>query len=505
MLRKTLALAACVFTLFNAEQAFAGKADDTLNAAFSLEITTLDNYKESGREGLLLARLIYDSLLFKDMTTGEFKPALAKSFTVVDNKTIDFDLRENVKFHDGTKMTADDVVYTLNLVSSKDYNARYQIAVGWIEKVEKLGDYKVRLRMKNPYPLALEMLAGNLPIYPKAYYEKIGPEGMGVKPVGTGPYKLVELTPGTRFVFERFEEYYNDSPKGPPPIRRVVVRVLPEANTQYAELINGQLDWIWRVPPDDARNLARQKNIEIQSTQIMRYAYIGINPGFGDGKSPFADVRVRRAINHAINRPGIVKALVGGASTVIHSACNPLQFGCTTDVAKYDYSEKTAKALLAEAGYPDGFATELLVASVPRVHAEAIAANLAKVGIRANLNEQQYAAALSAWREGKSPLFLVNWGSYGIGDVGMSTSQFFSGTGDDLIRDPELISLLKEADTSLDRKLRQDNYAKALRKIADQAYMVPLWTYSVNTAQNKDLDFTLDADEFAQFFRAKWK
>jgi peptide/nickel transport system substrate-binding protein len=483
----------------------AGKAEDTLNAAFSAEVTTLDSYKESGREGLVMARLIYDGLLYKDMKTGEFKPEIAESFKVVDDKTIDFTLRRGVKFHNGQELTADDVAYTLNLVSSKEYNARYQIAVEWIERVEKTGDYAVRLHMKTANPIALEMLAGNLPIYPKAYYEQAGSQGMSVKPIGAGPYRVAEVTPGSRYVLERFDGYYAGSPKGAAKIKRMVMRVLPEANTQYAELVSGQLDWIWRVPPDDARNLSRQSRVAISNAQIMRFAYIGINPNYQDGKSPLADVRVRQAINMAVDKPGIVKALVGGASQAIASACNPIQFGCETNVPTYAFDAAKAKALLAEAGHPNGIKLDLVFASLPKIQAEAIAANLAKAGIQVTLNEQQYAPAISAWREGRAPLLLTNWGSYGVGDVGLSVGQFFSGTGDDLAKDKEIIPLLQGANTSMDRDKRKADYSKALKLIAERAYWVPLWTYNVNTAHSKDLDVVQNADEFVDFHRAYWK
>jgi peptide/nickel transport system substrate-binding protein len=495
----SIALAAC------AAPAWAGKGDDTLNVAFSQEITSLDNYQEPSREGLILARLLYDSLLDKDTKTGAFKPELATSYRFVDDRTLEFELRKGVKFHDGSTMTADDVVYTLNLVSTKEYNARYQIAVSWIEKAEKIDDYKVRLIMKKPYPLALEMLAGNLPIYPKAYYEKTGPSGMGAKPVGSGPYKLVELTPGSRFVFERFDGYYADSPKGRAAIKRLIVRIQPEANTQYAELSNGQLDWIWRVPPDAARNLARRSNIEIKSAEILRFAYITFFPGFNDGKSPLADVRVRRALTHAVDRPAIIKAFVGGASQVLKTACNPLQFGCSTDVVDYPYDPAKAKQLLAEAGYPNGFTIDLLSAANPTPQVEAIVANFAKVGVKANMVEQQFASALGGWREGKYGMFMINWGSYGIADASLATSPFFNGAQDDRAKDPELIKLLAEADSSVDPGVRKRDFTAALKRIAEQAYWLPLWTFSITTAQSKDLAFSLDPDEFARFYAATWK
>lgn len=500
-----LLLGLCVASAFGS-LAHAGKDTDTLNVAFENEIENLDSYKATGRTALVAARELYDGLLYKDEESGTLKPALAQSYKIIDDKTVDFELRRGVKFHDGTTMTADDVVYTLNLVSSKDYGARYQIAVNWIDHAEKTGDYSVRLIMKAPNPIALEMLAGNLPIYPKHYYEKVGPAGMAVKPVGTGPYSLAELTPGTRIVLKRFKDYYAESPRGQPSIGTVAMRVLPEANTRYAELITGQLDWTWRVPLDDARNLARQPKLKIETSEIMRFAFLEMNPNFQDGKSPLANVLVRRAVNHAINRAGILKALVGGASKLINGPCNPIQFGCVTqDVATYEYNTAKAKALLTEAGYPNGFDLELLASAMPHDQAEAIAADLGEAGIRVRVNEQQSGSALSAWRAGKVGMFLHNWGSYGVGDVGLSTGYFFAGNGDDLIRDAEATQAVRAAGSMMDADKRKPEYARAVRRVADQAFWVPLWTYSVNCAQSRDLDLKMDADEFVPFERARWK
>lgn len=504
MIRKLL-ISTLVASVAWTGMALAGKEDNTLNVAFTNEVATLDNYQESGREGLILARLLYDNLVSKNQETGEFEPELAESYELIGDDVIEFKIRSGVKFHNGETLTADDVAYTLNLVSSDEYNARYQIAVEWIDSVEKIDDETVRLKMKQPYPLALEMLAGNLPIYPQAYYEEVGPSGMATNPVGSGPYRLVEQTQGVRFVFEKFDDYFEGGPKGTPSLERITVRILPESNTQYAELLNGSLDWIWRLPPDDAANMERQPSLEVKSAQIMRFAYMSFNPAFNGGDTPVADARVRQAINHAINRTGIKDALVGGASQVIHSACNPIQFGCTEDVVQYDYDPDKARELLAEAGYADGFTMDMMVASIPTVQAEAIAADLARVGIRLNLNPQQYGSAVNTWRENRAALFLINWGSYGIGDVGLSTSQFFGGTGDDVVKNPDLIALLQEADTTMDRARREELYADALQVIAEEAYWVPLWTYSVFTAQNSELELSLQPDEFVQFYNASWK
>jgi len=155
----------------------AGKADNTLNIAFDAAPATLDAYKESDRPGLALARMLFTGLLQKNHDTGEFGPGLATSYRFIDDTTIELVLREGVKFHDGSPLTMDDVLYTLNLVSSDAYQARFQNQVTWIAKAEQVTGNTMRIKMKFPYPLALEMLSENLPIYPRQFYAANQPPG----------------------------------------------------------------------------------------------------------------------------------------------------------------------------------------------------------------------------------------------------------------------------------------------------------------------------------------
>jgi peptide/nickel transport system substrate-binding protein len=482
---------------------FAGKADDTLNVAFALEPEALDAYKIAGREGLILARHIYDGLLYKDLDTGEIKPALATAWRVVDASTMEFDLREGVVFHNGAKFTADDVVYTLNTAVDPAYGTRYRVQVDWIDKVEKISDYKVRIKLAKPFAGAIEMLADALPIYPVEYFKANGSAGIVAKPIGTGPYQLTEMTPGIRYVFERFDGHYAGSPKGKPAIKKIVVRTIPELNTQFAELTTGKLDWTWRVPPDQARKLA--SSVQIVSAAIMRIGYIGFTPS-GAGKDyPTKNVAVRRALSHAVNREAIVKAFAGGASKVLDAPCNPKQFGCAQDVVKYDYNPEKAKKMLADAGYPNGFEVDMVFGAMPRPVAEAVAADLAKVGVKVTLNEQQFAPAVEKWRAGEVPIFLANWGSYGIGDVTMILSNFFGGSADDMAKDKEVAEWLKIGDSAQDRTVRLENYTKAVKKIADQAYWLPMYDFNINYGLSQSLNFKPHPDEFARWWLASWK
>src|SRR5882757_4279041 len=154
----------------------AGKSNDTLNIALPKAIENYDQYFNTAREGIVFARQVWDTLLDRDPKTGEYKPLLAKSFRWVDPLTMEFELREGIVFHDGEKFGADDVVYTLNFVADPASKVLTQENVSWIKSAEKTGPLAVRLHLKAPFPAALEYLAGPVPIYPHAYYARVGPQ-----------------------------------------------------------------------------------------------------------------------------------------------------------------------------------------------------------------------------------------------------------------------------------------------------------------------------------------
>ncbi|WNK00928.1 ABC transporter substrate-binding protein [Thalassospiraceae bacterium LMO-JJ14] len=482
----------------------AGKSDDTLNVALGSEIATLEYYMSSGRPAIFMSHHLFDTLLYKDAKSGEIVPALASSYEFTNDTTIEFTLRKGVKFHDGSDLTADDVVATLNRAADPKYGAVYQIAVKWIDRAEKLDDYKVRVTMKEPYPVALEWVAGFLPIYPSDYYEKVGKEGFALKPVGTGPYKLAAMDPGTHWRLERFADHYEGSPKGNA-IKFIDMRVYPEVNTQLTGLMTKKIDFMWKFSADIAKRLEGRDGIDIKNASIMRINQIALNPAKG---KPTSDIRVRRALNHAVNREAIMKSIIGGSSSVIATACNPVQFGCSTDVTSYSYDPKKAKALLKEAGYGEGMPLKVLVmksGAVSRNMVEAVLADLAKVGVTADIETQQWAAARKKWINDEDDIMIASWGSWGIGDVAMITSEWFGSSSVNRTGDQKVVELLNVADRSTDRSVREEKYAQALKRIADQAYWIPLWTFNVNYALNDEVNFTLDADEIARFFNATWK
>lgn len=499
----TVLLASCF-----APHVLAGKKDDTLNVAFSKELDTLDRYHNTTREGMILARHVYDNLLYRDPETYEYKGLLAQNYKWVNDTELLIELRQGVKFHNGSEMTADDVTYTLNYAADPSNAVKTQRYSNWIKEVIKTGPYSVKIIAKEPFPAALEFLSGANPIYPKSYYSKIGPDAFGIKPIGTGPYKLAEVDPGKKVVLVKNTDYFRNSPKGFPKIGKIVWRTLPERNTQTAELMTGALDWIYLVPPEQAELLAKNPKLDVVSAETMRIAYLHFDAADLTGKNgienPFKDLKVRQAVNHAINRVAIAKNLVGGDSRPVYTACYETQFGCDQDVIKYEFNPVKAKQLLAEAGYPNGFETELH-AYRDRNFAEAMIGDLAKVGIKAKLVMMKASALRSKSRAHKVPLAFWTWGSYSINDISAITSNFFQFEKDDLSRDEQVKDWLMEGDATIDITKRKEVYSKALKRIAEQAYWCPMFTYVSNNCFSKDLDFTPYPDAVPRFYQANWK
>ena len=482
----------------------AGKKDNTLNFSWKKELETLDRYYNTAREGMIVSRQICDDLLYRDPDTLEYKPLLAKSFKWLDNVTMEFELRQGITFHNGEKFDADDVVYTINFMSNPDNKVLVQRNVNWIDRAEKLGPYKVKLYLKKPFPSALEYLAGNIPIYPNEYYAEVGSKGFGLKPVGTGPYKVVEHEVGKKIVFEKNENYFKDSPKGQPSIDRLVQRTIPEVTTMVAELMTGGLDWIYQVPKDQADNLAKVPTVTVLKAETMRVGWLVMDAAGRTGDNPFLKPEVRKAVSHAIDREGISRNLVGGQSRVIHSHCFPTQFGCSNDVFKYEFDPTKAKKMLADAGYPDGFEIDLH-AYRNRPYAEAMIGNLKDVGIKANLKYLKYSALREKVYGSKVTFNFTTWGSYGVNDISNITGRFYNFTEVDYARDEQVRDWLKEGDSTIDLEKRKDVYQKALKRISEQAYVLPLFTWVANYAFSKDLDFKPYPDAVPRFFLAKWK
>lgn len=489
--------------------ALAGKADDTLNWSTNREIAVVDPYYNNTRELVIMGHMGWDGLVYRDQETGEYGPLLAKSWEWAGDTALEFELRDDVTFHDGSAFDADDVVYTFNHVSNKDNGVLTFRNVSWIKNAEKLGPHKVRVNLHKPFPPALAYLANAAFILPSGHYDNApakadgNPDFAAVEPMGTGPYKVTDVKAGEFVLMEKNESYFSDSPKGTPQIGTMRFRTITERNTQIAELMTGALDWIWDVPKEQAERMSGAPNITVENAKTFRVSYMAFDVDGDSGTDAFTKKKVRQAFAHAINRESIAKNLVGPASEVIHSACHPDQFGCTQDVTKYDYDPAKAKALLAEAGYPDGFEFDIY-AYREREFTEAVIGDLAKVGVKAKLNFMQYRALRDIVRKGETPVNHMTWGSYSIPDVSAIVSNFFTHGPDDPAKDDKTKELVEVGDNSVEPETRKLYYKQAFERIAEEAYWLPMFTYAKYYAFSEDLDFTATSDEIPRFYTSKW-
>lgn len=483
--------------------ALADKSNDTLVAAFSAELPSLDRFYAPGREGFLLGLLIYDTLIYRDTRTFELKPLLATDWAWTDDKTLVLHLRKGVTFHNGDAFTAADVAYTIDFAKDPANRVFDSKTSEWIERVEVVDEYTVVLHAKQVTPLALQYIV-QLPMMPKTYREAAGLQAFSEQPVGTGPYRVVGRQ-GPNVTFVRNEDYFDGGPKAKPAIKTLVYRAIPDTNTQMAELISGGVNWAWYLPPDQAEQLAMFPAVSVVNAPTFRIGFLTLDAaGTTDPDSPLTRREVRQAMNHAIDRAALARQLVGGASEPLRAACSPKQFGCPSDVAQYGYDPARAKALLAAAGYADGFQIDVY-GYRSRPVAEAIIGYLGAVGIKANLIWQQYSSVVKQRRDHKAAVVIDDFGSSGIADVGAPAGFYFQGAPDDQARDAAVDQAFRAAGATTDPAKRAADFETAYKRIADQAYWVPLFTMPINYAMSSDIDVPVPDDENVEFWNAHWK
>lgn len=498
-------IAAAATLAFAGAPARADKAQNTIRFAYDQAPENVDPYFNNVRIGIIIGQHVWDTLIYRDPKTFEYKGQLATAWRQIDDKTLEIDLRKGVKFHNGQEFTADDVVYTMNFVAKPENKAIPQANVSWIDHVEKIDPYKVRIHTKQVFPAAIEYLAGPIPIHPHEYYEKVGPKGMNEKPIGSGPYKVTNYVVGKSITLERNPDYFKDLPKGQPKVAKIEIRFIPDGQTRMAEMMSNGLDFVMSVPKDQADQMEAVPFLKVVSGETMRVAFMQMNTLPESPTPALRDERVRKAIIMAIDRDTMVKQIVGTGSRVLNTICFPSQVGCTDEGAeKYSYDPAKAKTLLAEAGFPNGFAVDI-VAYRDRQQTEAIINYLAAVGIKANLRFVQYAAQRELIKGNKVGLTHQTWGSSSVNDVSAGTPVWYGCIGEDINLDKEVCDLLRTGDNSVDPAARKAAYTSALGLIAKHAYGVPLYSLPTYYVASSDLVFSAYPDEMPRFWEMSWK
>lgn len=317
------------------------------------KIVSLDPAMHRERDTETVIRNMFDGLVTRTWD-GKVVPEIAESWSNPADNIYEFKIRQGIKFHNGEKLDADDVVFTFERILQEGaiggQSSPRKGLLGPLEKVEKVDAYTVRFTLQNPFPVFLQALV-HFQIVPKDYIKKVGDQKFAEKPVGCGPFKFKEGRLDDRIVMERFDGYYGGSPDlppvGPAAVKRVIFRMMPDPATRIAALKAGEVHIIQQVPPDMAADLEKDPKVQVKKVEGTRCYAVEMNVA----KPPFDDVRVRLAMNYAINWDEILKTVYGGGATRLATCFLPSGFGFNPDLKPYPYDPEKAKQLLKEAGY----------------------------------------------------------------------------------------------------------------------------------------------------------
>lgn len=442
-----------------------GASDKTVIMGLKSSIVTLDpaNYRDRVTEGVV--RNIFDGLVTRDQN-GEIVPQIAEKWENPSPTEWIFYLRKDVKFHDGTPLTADDVVFTFERIITPEAIAGAtsprQGLVGPLTAIEKIDDYTVKFIFENPYPIFLKMLP-HQQIVPKAYIEKVGDEEFANKPIGAGPFKFVEAKLDERIVLERFDDYYGEPAK----IKRLVFDVIPENSSRVAALQTGEVHRIHALTPALAEELKKNDNIIVKSANGTRVAMVEMNVQ----KPPFNDVRVRKAMNHAIDMDKIVNSIFGEYATRLAGSVLPGSFAENTDLKPYEYDPEKAKALLAEAGYPDGFSVTIDTTEEHKEVAEAIASELRKINIDAKTRIWDMGVLRELLLNGERQMSVGDWGNGSMDPFDLLTPKLKTKDRGNYSQysNPRVDELLTLAESEVDEELRAKYYKEVQQIVYDEA------------------------------------
>jgi ABC-type transport system substrate-binding protein len=452
----------------------------------------LDPAARTDGESFNVTDHIYDSLLALKPGTTEVAPKLAQSWEITDGgKTYTFKLVQGAKFHDGTPVNADAVVFSFKRQIDKNLPAykwsgpySYCEAMSFpslIKDVTKVDDTTVRFVLTKPYSPFLSTLSMQaFAIVSPTAVEKYKQDFTN-HPVGSGPYRLKVWEKKQKIVLEANPDYWGPKPN----VQTLVVRSIPDNNTRLQEMMAGNLQVMDNPDTNGIKALEDRLGAKVKIARAPGFnvGYLALN----NEKKPFDDVRVRKAIAHAINKKAIIDTVYNGFASVAKNPMPPTLWGYNDDIKDYDYDPAKAKALLTEAGLANGFETDLYAMPVPRPYmpdgrkvAEAIQGDLAKIGIKVKIVSFDWGTYLKKTEQGEHSMALLGW----TGDIGDPDNFLYVLLDkDNAVKPAQNISfyksdalhdLLAKAQVESDQKKRVDLYRKAQEIIHEDEPMVPL-------------------------------
>ncbi|WP_061977505.1 ABC transporter substrate-binding protein [Aureimonas sp. AU20] len=496
-MKRGLASAAVAVMALIATGALA-QTKETLTIDLPGEAATLDPHLQWNTESYTIYRNIFDNLLTRN-AAGEIVPQIATKWAYDNDTTLTFTIRDDVTFQDGTKLTAEDVAFSVNRIIDPALKSPQLSQFDQIQSAEVVDPVTVRLKTKSAYPALLAQLV-KLSIVPKAYVEKVGDAEFNLKPVGSGPYKLVEWKKGVETDLAAYDAYW----RGKPPFPRVVFRAVPDVSTRIADLQTGKADLAREVPPDQAFSLKDGADTQLLSAPTERVGYLYLNAQAG----PTKDVRVRQAIAYAIDRQGLVDALLEGYGKPVNIVGAEPIFGYTAEVEGYAYDPDKAIELIKQAG-AEGATVEFLTSpSYSRALVEAIQQMLNEVGLNVEIASSDQATFLKR-RQGEAAnaggMALGLWSCACQDADGIIFPLFRSGGIWAKYENTNYNALVDEARTILDGDKRLGLYKQAYEILREDVPGIGLYQVYALYGASKKLQWQPTANEAMFVMDMSWQ
>jgi len=413
---------------------------------------------------------LHDAMV-KPMPGHTLAPSLAELWSVSeDGLSYDFVLRDGAKFHNGDPVTAEDVKFTFERYRGTSHELMRQR----VSAVEIQDPRRIRFRLAEPWPDFLTFYAtttGAGWIVPKKHIEKVGEEAFKKAPVGAGPYKFVSFKPGLELVLEAFDGYWRKTPA----VKRLILRVIPDEATRLAALKGGEVDIVYSVRGELAQELERTPGLTLKPALIQGVFCLYFVDQW-DPKSPWHDVRVRRAANLVIDRQRINEALTLGHSLVSGNPIVPSHYDFYWQPPPPVYDPQQAKAMLKEAGFPNGFdGGEYYCDSSYANIGESVVDNLLAVGIRTKLRPIERAGFIKGFNEKK----YKNLIQAGPGAFGNAATRIEAHVVKDGVfaygSYPDIDELYRKQAVELDRPKREAMLHSIQQMMVERAMFAPIW------------------------------
>ncbi|MET3601263.1 ABC transporter substrate-binding protein [Martelella mangrovi] len=478
--------------------AIAAQAKDTLTIDLVNEPATLDPQKQWNPDSYYVYRNIFDNMLTRD-NDGEIVPQVATEWEQVSDTEVVFTLRDDIVFHDGEKLTADDVVYTIERITDPDFASPQLSQFNKIIKAEAIDDHTVKLTTDGSYPALLAQLV-KLSIIPEHVASAMTPEEFNAHPVGSGPYALEAWNRGVDVVLKRNDDYWGD--KGP--FATVIFKGVPEAATRLANLQAGAADLVVTLDSDLATQLETSGKGKPLAVNTERVAYFALN----SQQAPLDNPELRKAIGYAIDREGIVEGVLAGYPKVVDEMLSPAHFGYSGEIDGYAYDPDKAAEMIAAIG-PDA-EVEMQLATAPvydqRV-VQAVQQMLNDAGMNVSLKMTDMATWLKDQQSSNdvAPMLTFSRWSCACQDPdGIMYPLLHSSSNWSRVSDPEIDALLDEARSELDEEKRADLYRQVNEIAVDNAYILPLYQAAIIYGAAEALEWQPTSNESMFLNRMSW-